>query len=108
MVLGEHWDFWPRSEEGKYVALSDSCEHSANRHHSFLGSFGAIIAIVALALGPFAQQVVTYQTRTVSSLEGASVNRALNYTGALPGNTSPSKSPIQFSLNATKSSTKQT
>ena len=59
---------------------------------SFLGSLGATIAIVALALGPFAQQVVTYQTRTVSIPEGASVNSALNYTGALPGNTSPSES----------------
>lgn len=58
---------------------------------SFLGSFGAVIAIVALALGPFAQQIVTYQTRTVESPKGASVNRALNYTGALPGNTSSSK-----------------
>ncbi|KAI1378606.1 hypothetical protein F4677DRAFT_372677 [Hypoxylon crocopeplum] len=54
----------------------------------FLGSFGAIVAIVALALSPFAQQVVTYQTRSVENLQGASINRALNYTGALPGNTS--------------------
>ncbi|KAH9893042.1 hypothetical protein F4778DRAFT_749388 [Xylariomycetidae sp. FL2044] len=54
-----------------------------------LGSFGATIAIVALALGPFAQQIVTYQTRSVESLEGAQVNRALNYTGALKGTTSP-------------------
>ncbi|KAI3321596.1 hypothetical protein HD806DRAFT_158267 [Xylariaceae sp. AK1471] len=53
----------------------------------FLGSFGATVSIVALLLGPFAQQVVTYQTREVESLEGASVSRALNYTGALPGNT---------------------
>ncbi|KAI5917302.1 hypothetical protein F4810DRAFT_716606 [Camillea tinctor] len=54
----------------------------------YLGSFGAVVAITALGLSPFAQQVVTYQTRTVESPEGASVNRALNYTGALPGNTS--------------------
>ncbi|KAI1077392.1 hypothetical protein F5B20DRAFT_552313 [Whalleya microplaca] len=52
----------------------------------WLGSFGAIVAIITLALGPFAQQVVTYQSRSVESHEGASVNRALNYTGALPGN----------------------
>ncbi|KAI2614861.1 hypothetical protein GGR54DRAFT_321220 [Hypoxylon sp. NC1633] len=54
----------------------------------FLGSFGAVVAIVALALGPFAQQVVTYQTRAVETQQGASINRALNYTGALPSNTS--------------------
>ncbi|KAK7750079.1 hypothetical protein SLS62_007947 [Diatrype stigma] len=60
----------------------------ASARGGFLGSFGAVIAIVALALGPFAQQIVTYQARTVESTEGASVSRALNYTGALPGNTS--------------------
>ncbi|KAI1123639.1 hypothetical protein F5Y10DRAFT_47852 [Nemania abortiva] len=53
-----------------------------------LGSFGATVSIVALLLGPFAQQIVTYQTREVDSLQGATVSRALNYTGALPGNTS--------------------
>ncbi|KAI1342817.1 hypothetical protein F5Y15DRAFT_269493 [Xylariaceae sp. FL0016] len=60
----------------------------ASARGGFLGSFGAVVAIIALALGPFAQQIVTYQTRTVESPEGASVNKALNYTGALPGNTS--------------------
>ncbi|KAI1427205.1 hypothetical protein F5Y12DRAFT_792944 [Xylaria sp. FL1777] len=55
----------------------------------FLGSFGAIVSIVVLLLGPFAQQIATYQTREVDSLESASVSRALNYTGALPGTTSP-------------------
>ncbi|KAI1815204.1 hypothetical protein GGS20DRAFT_576364 [Poronia punctata] len=54
----------------------------------FLGSFGATVSIIALLLGPFAQQIVTYQTRNVESHEGASVPRALNYTGALPGNSS--------------------
>ncbi|KAI1366694.1 hypothetical protein F5Y08DRAFT_124522 [Xylaria arbuscula] len=54
----------------------------------FLGTFGAFISIIVLLLGPFAQQIVTYQTREVESLEGASVARALNYTGALPGTTS--------------------
>lgn len=53
-----------------------------------LGSFGATVAVVALALGPFAQQVVTYESRSVESPQGASINRALNYTGALPGKTS--------------------
>lgn len=55
----------------------------------FLGSFGALISIVALVLGAFAQQIVIYDVKEIESLEGASVARALNYTGALPGNTSP-------------------
>ncbi|KAI1111154.1 hypothetical protein F5Y14DRAFT_426411 [Nemania sp. NC0429] len=55
----------------------------------WLGSFGAIVSVIVLFLGPFAQQIVTYQTREVESLENASVSRALNYTGALPGRTSP-------------------
>ncbi|KAI0913053.1 hypothetical protein F4823DRAFT_103363 [Ustulina deusta] len=54
----------------------------------FLGSFGATVSIIVLFLGPFAQQIATYQTREVESLESASVSRALNYTGALPGKTS--------------------
>ncbi|KAI0965900.1 hypothetical protein F4678DRAFT_476309 [Xylaria arbuscula] len=54
----------------------------------FLGSFGAFISIIVLLLGPFAQQIVIYQTRVVESPEGATVSRALNYTGALPGTTS--------------------
>ncbi|KAI0540408.1 hypothetical protein GGR58DRAFT_461216 [Xylaria digitata] len=53
-----------------------------------LGSFGATVSIIVLLLGPFAQQIATYQTREVESLDGASITRALNYTGALPGNTS--------------------
>ncbi|XXH05686.1 hypothetical protein Hte_012121 [Hypoxylon texense] len=60
----------------------------ATMRGGWLGSFGAVVAIVALALGPFAQQVVTYESRSVESPEGASINRALNYTGALPGKTS--------------------
>ncbi|KAL6159985.1 hypothetical protein ACJBU6_02396 [Exserohilum turcicum] len=52
-----------------------------------LGSFGAIVAIVSLALGPFAQQIATYKIRTVESDIGAAIPRALNFTGALPGNT---------------------
>ncbi|KNG46544.1 acid phosphatase protein [Stemphylium lycopersici] len=53
-----------------------------------LGSFGAIVAIVGLALGPFAQQIATYKIRSVESNIGAVIPRALNYTGALPGDTS--------------------
>ncbi|KAI1263529.1 hypothetical protein F5Y18DRAFT_418194 [Xylariaceae sp. FL1019] len=54
----------------------------------FLGFFGATITLVALLLGPFAQQVVTYQSRVIESQHGASVPRALNFTPALPGTTS--------------------
>jgi hypothetical protein len=57
----------------------------------FLGSFGAVVAIISLSLGPFAQQIATYKTRSVESDVGAAVPRALNYMGALPGNTSSSK-----------------
>ncbi|KAI1774778.1 hypothetical protein F4818DRAFT_72840 [Hypoxylon cercidicola] len=60
----------------------------ATARGGFLGSFGAVVAVVALALGPFAQQVVTYESRSVENPHGASINRALNYTGALPGKTS--------------------
>ncbi|KAK3062447.1 hypothetical protein LTS18_004034, partial [Coniosporium uncinatum] len=52
------------------------------------GSFGAVIAIVALAIGPFAQQIATYRVRTISIPETATIPRALNYTGALLGNSS--------------------
>lgn len=62
---------------------------------SLLGSFGAIVAIVGLALGPFAQQIATYNLRTVESDVGATIPRALNYTGALPGNTSSSQYLVQ-------------
>ncbi|KAI0189240.1 hypothetical protein F4808DRAFT_45634 [Astrocystis sublimbata] len=54
----------------------------------WLGAFGATLSIIALLLGPFAQQIATYQTREIESHDGASVARALNYLGALPGNTS--------------------
>ncbi|KAF2756586.1 hypothetical protein EJ05DRAFT_487465 [Pseudovirgaria hyperparasitica] len=53
-----------------------------------LGSFGAVIAILGLALGPFAQQVAAYRTRWVESDVGAEIPRALNFTPALMGNTS--------------------
>lgn len=48
--------------------------------------------MLGLALGPFAQQIATYKVRHVESTEGAIVPRALNYTGALVGNTSLSES----------------
>ncbi|CAN9327999.1 unnamed protein product [Alternaria sp. RS040] len=54
----------------------------------FLGSFGATVAVVALALGPFSQQIATYKVRSVESDIGATIPRALNFTPALAGNTS--------------------
>lgn len=51
----------------------------------FYGSFGAVLTIIALTLGPFAQQVASYRSHMVQSLNGASIPRALNYTGYLPG-----------------------
>ncbi|GME48376.1 putative acid phosphatase protein [Neofusicoccum parvum] len=53
----------------------------------FTGSFGALVAIVAITLGPFSQQIATYRARITSSPIGATNFRALNYTAALPGNT---------------------
>ncbi|KAF2236905.1 hypothetical protein EV356DRAFT_558030 [Viridothelium virens] len=52
------------------------------------GSLGAIIAIVSLALGPFAQQIIEYRMRTVAHPGLANIPRALNYSGALPGDSS--------------------
>jgi hypothetical protein len=56
-----------------------------------LGSFGALVAVVALALGPFSQQIATYKIRSVESDVGAIIPRALNFTPALAGNTSTSQ-----------------
>jgi len=50
-----------------------------------LGSFGALLAIMALAIGPFAQQIASFRSHTIESPNGASIPRALNYTGYLPG-----------------------
>jgi len=50
-----------------------------------LGSFGALLAITALAIGPFAQQIASYRSHMVQSDVGASIPRAMNYTGYLPG-----------------------
>lgn len=47
--------------------------------------------MVGLALGPFAQQIATYKVRDVESNFGAILPRALNYKGALVGNTSSSE-----------------
>lgn len=47
-----------------------------------------MVGIVALALGPFAQQVATYRSKTVVAPVTATIPRALNYTGYLPGNSS--------------------
>ena len=58
--------------------------------HSIFGSFGAVITIVALAIGPFAQQVATYRSHSVEVPTPATIPAALNYTGVLPGDGSSS------------------
>lgn len=57
----------------------------------FLGSLGATLAILSLAFSPFAQQVVTYETRpyVLNETNGAEIPRALSYEGALHGTTTP-------------------
>ncbi|KAF2219619.1 hypothetical protein BDZ85DRAFT_276095 [Elsinoe ampelina] len=55
------------------------------RRGGIYGSFGAVLAIIALSLGPFAQQISTYRSRMVEVANGAAIPRALNYTGYLPG-----------------------
>ncbi|KAG8630718.1 hypothetical protein KVT40_002337 [Elsinoe batatas] len=55
------------------------------RRGGFYGSFGAVLAIIALSLGPFAQQISTHRSRMVEVANGAAIPRALNYTGYLPG-----------------------
>jgi hypothetical protein len=74
------------SEFGVLDAVANqTCEVRA------LGSFGAVIALVGLAIGPFAQQIATYKVRHVESGVGAIIPRALSYEGALVGNTSSSQ-----------------
>ncbi|KAE8448337.1 hypothetical protein EG329_009581 [Mollisiaceae sp. DMI_Dod_QoI] len=53
-----------------------------------MGSFGAAITILAFALGPFSQQVATYQNRMVGTDKAAKLPVAVNYTGVLPGDSS--------------------
>jgi hypothetical protein len=65
-------------------------EGYANSSYSFLGSFGATMVIVALAMGPTAQQIVGYRLRTALAVEDpsrapASLNTAINYEIVLPG-----------------------
>lgn len=63
-----------------------------------LGSVGAVIAILTLAFSPFSQQIVTYEMRAVNHPQNATIPRALNFTGALPGTTSPSEFICFFEL----------
>ncbi|KAK8095832.1 hypothetical protein PG999_013854 [Apiospora kogelbergensis] len=63
----------------------------ASRRGGLLGSVGALIAVLTLAFSPFSQQIVTYEMRAVNHSQNATIPRALNFTGALPGTTSPSK-----------------
>ncbi|KAF8854095.1 hypothetical protein BDZ45DRAFT_50013 [Acephala macrosclerotiorum] len=53
-----------------------------------MGSFGAAITILAFALGPFSQQVATYQNRMIGTDRAAKLPVAVNYTGVLPGDSS--------------------
>ena len=63
----------------------------------FFGSFGAFVAIIALGIGPFAQQVATYRTHVTRAANAATIPVALNYTGVLPGDSSGSKYSIYHS-----------
>lgn len=54
---------------------------------SFLGSFGAFVAILTLAFGPFAQQIATFHARTTDSNEGATNLRSQQYLIALSSTT---------------------
>jgi hypothetical protein len=58
--------------------------------YSILGSFGAVIVILALAMSPFAQQIVVYRVRqdVATSNPHSSINSARNYTWARPGDPS--------------------
>ncbi|KAK6863948.1 hypothetical protein PG995_000476 [Apiospora arundinis] len=60
-----------------------------SRRGGLLGSVGALIAVLTLAFSPFSQQIVTYEMRAVNHPQNATIPRALNFTGALPGTTSP-------------------
>lgn len=57
----------------------------AKARGGFYGSFGAVLTIIALTLGPFSQQIASYRSHMVQSEVGAAIPRALNYSGALPG-----------------------
>jgi hypothetical protein len=61
-----------------------------------LGSFGAVIVILAVAMSPFAQQIVIYRPREDIAISNphSSINTALNYTWVLPGD--PSNPSPQF------------
>jgi hypothetical protein len=79
---------WPSLSQGLSSALI-----WCNR---FLGSFGAVIVILALAMSPFAQQIVVYEPREdiATSNSNSSIKTALNYTWVLPGD--PSSQSPQF------------
>ena len=67
-------------------------------YHRLFGSFGAVVAIIALALSPFSQQVATYRTRLVQADTSATIPTALNYTGVLPGDNKPCMSFLVITL----------
>ncbi|KAI9712054.1 MAG: hypothetical protein M1820_001763 [Bogoriella megaspora] len=78
LVDFETFDEASRGSKGAFKLLG-------TRRGGLFGSFGATVAIVSLALGPFVQQIVEYRTRTVARPGLAIIPRALNYSGALPG-----------------------
>lgn len=55
------------------------------RRGGFVGSFGAVVMIVALFLSPFAQQIATFPTRMVETPGGAVNYRTEAYVRALHG-----------------------
>jgi hypothetical protein len=91
VVHGVPSNYWELGEEGRFLISRCACEVTNARSTRLLGSFGATVAIVALALGPFSQQIATYKIRSVESDIGAIIPRALNFTPALVGNTSTSE-----------------
>ena len=101
-VLGVQSSFSQEHGEGKHCPLSIvvgrrlACLTTVLMNLvalSICGSFGAVIFIVALALGPFAQQVATYRSHSIEAPTPAAIPAALNYTGVLPGDGSSSESP---------------
>lgn len=72
------------------MSIPNSLANISDLCYSILGSFGATVTIVALAMGPFAQQIVAYRTHLVESSAAASIKSATNYTAFLPGDSSQS------------------
>ena len=76
----EHFDDASRGVWGSFKLL-------VLRRGGFLGSFGAVIVILAIAMSPFAQQIVAYQNRSATAAGNsvASIKTAKAYKPVLPG-----------------------